>query len=525
MVKTKPTEGNSSDLESHKKRKWGLESPMNASFGDTLQTTQWAADRLPEFLYWDALVQEHGDAAFEIGGEVIDILETVIAKGPQPPLALCTDFSRVPQGERDQVRGRIRGIRGSLPPRFADSVKAIENHPMRWLVEGEPSEQNTDPEEFLDGQVIRLWNRRDGPAVTVQQYVLVQAAKRGHIRFQAGQGVLVDALIGYPRVKDAGLAAAAINSLGLAFWNLRMKESSWPPTFWTTNRKRTMCTVSLPEVDSFVRSAASEASASESREMQIPVLRSNLVKLTRLAAFHGEEPDVSEAVLGLAGRMVRIVEDVAAHAILRASPWGHVFVRLAFEHLVDAVYILRGGSEVAQRYKEYGRGQLKLAYKKMEDFAQNIPESDKERYLRSVEGLKNEANAESNEEFTDIRWDDWTGANLRKRAEEVGLAEQYRILYGQMSQDVHCTWGSARRLELTTCMVPSHGGHLVPWRGFVEVSTGTLALLVDMNKQLQGEINARWSPRPSTSAEGPSDPESPVGRGAGGQRATNNEDE
>lgn len=481
-----------SDLDDHVRVKGGLRSPLNAALGDALDISQWVTERLPEYLWWDALHELEGFKGIQRGRDVVDLIKAKVGDD-KPFLGYCSEFSEVRDDLREELAPKIQEILGDTTEVLAGVVGLYEDHPMGWIFDGVDGCSAEEAEAFLDEQVSRLWHRRSPGAVNAQHIVIAELARSGKLVLPYGEmgEEIADLLVKYPDVEDHDKAAATICSMTMTIHMTQELDLSWPAIFWYSNRARSPCHIPIIRYGDYFL-PQSEAGARDERAVQmVPLLRGRISSLMG-AALEGEiDKDVAESVLAVASRCVRIAEDIAASPTLRSPPWLHAGLRMLADHVITARFIAQEGPEIARKYKEYGRGREKLSYKHLQDVIARAPVEAREELERRIEKLREEANLEMSEMFVDIRWDDWSGKNARERADEVGKMDLYRLIFSPMSDIVHCTWDSAKRYDLSMCFNPTHGGHFIPVRK-PATSEAPVSFAVGLVDELITHLESEW---------------------------------
>ncbi len=98
---------------------------------------------------------------------------------------------------------------------------------------------------------------------------------------------------------------------------------------------------------------------------------------------------------------------------------------------------------------------MKLSYLKARD-AKEKPAFIDEEFLKQI------ANEDRWEEFSDIELKHWAGSELRSMSEDAGCKDIYDAYYAWTSTFAHGAWGAIRESVFAMCANPLHRLHLIP---------------------------------------------------------------
>lgn len=175
------------------------------------------------------------------------------------------------------------------------------------------------------------------------------------------------------------------------------------------------------------------------------------------------DPDRYEVLTGLTARSLRIV----SAAIQSPAQWTHehsaASIRALVETLINITWLTaREESALYERFKEFGRGRLKLLKLHWEEYADSLDEVPAT-VQSHIEDLDRLVNQDVDEEFQNIDLGGtFAGIDARKMAHEVGLEREYRLGFAPSSSDAHGEWSHLERYALVRCLNPSHRWHRVP---------------------------------------------------------------
>jgi hypothetical protein len=146
---------------------------------------------------------------------------------------------------------------------------------------------------------------------------------------------------------------------------------------------------------------------------------------------------------------------------------------------------MRDEPTLYSRFKEYGRGRLKLLKLHLEEYVDSLDEPPEE-LLRYLEYLDAEVNSETLEEFQDISVEaTFSGVSARDMAKEVGMDREYRLQFAPASSATHGEWSTLDRYVLERCQNPLHGGHRMPRQSLLTpVGSQLMDTIVDVATDL-----------------------------------------
>ena len=133
---------------------------------------------------------------------------------------------------------------------------------------------------------------------------------------------------------------------------------------------------------------------------------------------------------------------------------GRIGLRTLFESYVTLLHLKkRDDPALWITYRQYGSGQAKLAFLKLDNGGSTIPISVNLDVLRQL------ANEDKWLEFVSIDLGHWAATDLRKLSEECGLKADYDRLYPWTSAFTHGSWVALRTSCFDLCINPVHRLH------------------------------------------------------------------
>lgn len=172
------------------------------------------------------------------------------------------------------------------------------------------------------------------------------------------------------------------------------------------------------------------------------------------------EPGVEEVLTGLLARQVRFFAVMADDPHFWQPDFAGIGLRAMTEDLINLRYIAAGGDELAQKFREYAIGHVKLQKLHIEKLIDSgaLPVDWENR----IDALQLQIDLERWEETIEIDLGRWTDADIREIATSVGLKAEYDLFYAPGSAHMHGEWSSLSETVLTPCREPLHRFHRVP---------------------------------------------------------------
>ena len=174
------------------------------------------------------------------------------------------------------------------------------------------------------------------------------------------------------------------------------------------------------------------------------------------------DPDRHEVLSGIVARSLRVLSSAVQTPPAWTAEHSPPLMRAMVEGLIVLSWLLRRNDRTMfTRFKDYGRGHLKLVKLHWEEFADSL-EVVPEEVQAMIDELDTLVNQDVWEEFQNI---DLSGSfakiDTRKMAEESGLLREYRLIFAPSSSDAHGEWGHLDRYALTRCMTVPHRFHRI----------------------------------------------------------------
>jgi hypothetical protein len=230
----------------------------------------------------------------------------------------------------------------------------------------------------------------------------------------------------------------------------RDPPSTWVTQYWTLLMTKTQCIDSSGESDYF--------------KVAVPTLTREAILSARhelTQRFKGSTQSTRtdprlDATFGFAFYALSLLEEVAAPPMSQMI-LGRVGLRALAEVAITFTYLLKKDNATEWlAYRNFGTGQAKLAFLKLEQTTGELPSFVEQETLFAI------ANEDAWQEFVNVNIGHWATKNLRELAIEGGAKDLYDRYYDWTSSYAHAHWGSVRDSNFMTCHNPLHRLHRIP---------------------------------------------------------------
>lgn len=448
--KKKPGQGtpsrsgkNRTPISGHKNLGGKLHPPFVTAMGGKMGLCSWMNDRLPEML-WSTLIiaacdRDHALSLFrriinfigkhERREDLFDLTHSGIAK-LEPGL------------RKELIQFIVAPPEASLalaPLRLFGDLPAQED----WnglLPSIEP-----DVELLMVAVGNTLWHQSQ-EATDCRWVRLMGQIAGGRIRFPSDYPL--EELLRYPNEGDQRSVRPSIRSLEMMQNPLDPPDLTWAHAFWKTAWENTPC-LALPDRKSehTVKKATTREAISKVREdLEHHWQQSH--STTAIDPRH-------DGVFGMAFFGLRLLDEMLAIGI-GTGILGRLGLRTLLELRVNMRHLLsKDDPGLWKTWREYGAGQAKLNALKFDDFV-SPPK------FINVDSIEQIAGEDVWEEFLSVNLAGWSGIDLRKMSESVGLKPLYDSHYSWTSGYSHGMWGPVREACFRTCGNPLHRLHRFP---------------------------------------------------------------
>lgn len=413
---------------------------------------------------------------------VLDIADAEVEKLGRPE-GLCltgtlTGFERVPAEYRRPILEafeRNAVYEDAFPEEFAHALGMYPSAPGLWLIGPwltRGLSVNPSVAQALLAPVVAASSHGQADTPTRAKFMFIRAfLKAGRIRVAPGlrafEGfdLYPDKLASEDERKKVEESARA---MFLAFHMDAETESipveclRWSKAFWRSNWQIYSCI--LPE------EPATDGPTEEEVSKAVKALTQDAGELyrtiVRVATTTDPDiycPDRHEVLTGIAARTVRTLCAVTLIPPLWSEDLGAPMLRTTVESLIVLRWLAkRDDPKLYERFKDYGRGRLKLFKLHLEEYIDSLEDE-----ARELEDLLKHLDAVVNQDL----WEEWQeidlgatfpGMDTRKMAAEVDLEQEYKLVFAPMSSASHGEWTTLDRFVLQRCRNPLHKWHRIP---------------------------------------------------------------
>lgn len=465
-----------SRLDQHKRDKTVLTPPLLTL--PQLMLVEWLPTQFPDMLWACLHTTANGREGLHLATRAIERMQEAASHGETRPVidGRLTGFENLGADERELVlRDLLDGetYEDVFPEPFAHLLGMYPEAPGSWLIQPWRDRGVTiDPDvaqSVLNDVVVECRTGYTDASTWAKAVVFGGLLSAGKLHFGADVET-VELLPRYPMLSDDDNARVesfirasfgVIANMG-AEDNGEPVHQAWARRFWNANWRIYPCRFAELERgageddDAAIRDAADEFAQS------VEATYGRVVETARTTDPGLYSPDRHEVLSGLAARACRIASAVAGSPVMwsgeqiaapaRTLLESHITMKWLVQHSDPAIFV---------KFKEYGRGKLKLTklhYQEHLDSMDDPPEG----LAEFVEALEQRVNEDVGEEFQTINVGKAFGKDLRRMAQEVGMEQQYRLLYQPHSDISHGVWTSLDAYSLTRCANPAHRWHRLP---------------------------------------------------------------
>lgn len=474
-----------SKLSAHKQQGKRLTAPINAIAPATL--VPWLRDVFPSLIWPSAILHTHGlDNGMIVAARVMDILAKYVPDSVVLDGSLQA-FEAVPTEKRAEALQALRRA-GSLyeeafPWLLVRALDRYDGLPGAWLFDGwagaRPVVADDAPGEFLADVVRAAWHGRSDVATRAKVLAMRGEMYSGKMHFAPGVGFL-ELLPRYPNGLDDDERARVESSVRAMFngvWGMQQspeadRRKAWAAAFWRQNWSLYTCMAVVPPIDDIdgpeetgeTGDGVPPWNAVRVNALgQVEALKERFLESVFAADPDLYTPDRHEVLSGLVNRQVRAVEAMASMPLFWSVEHGAPLIRGLVEARIVAKWLMhKNDGALYERFKDYGRGHLKLHVLHLREYA-DTETGDTSDLDAEIAELEEVLERDMMEEFQDIDVNArFTKEDTRTMAYAVGLAREYRTLFAPMSANVHGEWIPLDQYALDVCRNPLHRAHRLP---------------------------------------------------------------
>lgn len=266
----------------------------------------------------------------------------------------------------------------------------------------------------------------------------------------------------------------------------------WAMSFWRQNWRLYRC--EAPAASQPMSGAEGDAPpwAAQQREWLTAIgdIEASFISSYRAADPDLYAPDRHEVLTGITYRHLRAVEAMIRYPGFWTAEHGSPLLRSLVEaRIVQKWLIQQSDPTLYTRFKDYGRGHLKLQLLHLREYRDTLDEDQARALDEVINSLDALVNRDRWEEFQNISIEgNFAGVDVRRMAEATGLRNEYRLLFAPTSATVHGEWGALDQHVLAPCLNPLHRGHRIPnTERIMELGPELVVMALDLLDQLVSE--------------------------------------
>ncbi|MEW6477168.1 MAG: DUF5677 domain-containing protein [Actinomycetota bacterium] len=473
-----------------------------------LSLSSWLKDALPDFLWLCAHIADHPLRGMYLVTRALDVVDDVLKEHGTETSSWgrLTQFEGFPVEVRSPVLDALEGegiYEQAFPEEFAHALGMYPDAPGRWLLDTwRRRGLSVDPEvaqRYLAPIIAESFHGQHLVPTRAKFVYIRGVVKAGRLHVPA-ESDMPELLSRYPErltEQERSKTEPAIRATFGAMLDLdgdAEVRREWCQRFWRSNWSLYSCIspespyLGGGEPQDRADVAAVLAHFRDASEQ----LRRRLEEVALRIDPDLYTPDRYEVLTGIATRVIRLVEGAAGAPLLWTDEYGAMLMR----SVVEAKILIRWLDHKADprlytRFKDYGRGRLKLLKLHAEEYADSL-EDVPDHLARYLEHLDAEVNADVWEEFQEISIDKtFSGVTARQMAIDVGLKSDYDFVFAPASGTTHGDWTALDRYALVRCRNPLHMWHRIPnFDVAVLVDPSVMQTVVAMADDVIDEYNA-----------------------------------
>ena len=442
--KKHPTGESHTKLSGHHRQGKSLVPPMkripNWSF------SSWIDDRLPEML-WAVLIisQFEREAALALFRRVVEVLEGPHEKDQHIDLTLSS-LPRLPESSFAKIRNLLctyDDVRRALRPMLL--FPTLPAH-KEWAQDIADTPVPDDWETLMEA-VATVFDHQSQEATDIRWIRVVVQMIAGRMFFAPQMEETAKGILYYPNYGDQRRVRPSIRASEIAE-KPGSVPTEWPQQFWLQCWRDTRC--QPKHFDVAQGEPIVGTSMSRIREVRVQLVE-HFAATTLTTAVDARH----DATFGVANYALAVMDE-----LLRVNNSSTILGRMGLRSLLEALITLSYLSQADRpelwlAYREYGAGQAKLSFLKLDE------QPELEGSFVSIDTLKSLANEDRWQEFQDIALGHWDASNLRQMSEKTGTKDAYDRYYPWASAFVHANWAAVRNGGFRLCINPLHRLHRI----------------------------------------------------------------
>lgn len=329
------------------------------------------------------------------------------------------------------------------PLLLLDSLPGV--HRWRTVLGVDPTEHDW---QTLTAGVIATLDHQSEISTDVRWLKYILKIVLGKVHFSTEMRETVEEIFAFPNSGDMRKVRPSIRAAEMIL--RRNPPSAWIEKYWTELLTKTHCIDGTSEDDYFkIVEPSLTRDAILSARQQLVQRFHTVTTTTRTDAK-------LDAAFGFPLYALSILEEIAAPPISQLL-LGRIGLRSIVEVVITFSYLMRKNSTALwTAYRNFGSGQAKLAFLKIEQATGDIPPFIDQETLFQI------ANEDVWQEFVNIDFGHWANKNLRDLAIEGDTKDIYDRYYEWTSTFAHGHWCSVRDSNFVTCHNALHRLHRIP---------------------------------------------------------------
>jgi hypothetical protein len=295
--------------------------------------------------------------------------------------------------------------------------------------------------------VATVFDHQSQEATDVRWIRVVVQMMAGRMFFAPQMEETAKGIFFYPKYGDQRRVRPSIRALEITE-RPESVRTEWPQQFWQQCWRDTPCRAKhFDVVDEEPIVGTGISQVREVRKQLVEHFEAT-ISTTAADARHDSTFGIASYALAIMDELLRVNNS--------STLLGRMGLRSLLEALITLTYLAQSDRpELWLAYREYGAGQAKLSFLKLEE----QPELDGS--FVSLDTLKLLANEDRWQEFQDIALGHWNVSNLRQMSEKTGTKDVYDRYYPWTSAFVHANWAAVRNGGFRLCLNPLHRLHRV----------------------------------------------------------------
>ncbi|VXC35201.1 conserved hypothetical protein [Arthrobacter sp. 8AJ] len=481
------TQSGNSRISDHKQKGKVLVPPILAR-GDITQLP-WLRDTFPDMIWICALISSLGaKRGMQLVANVVDPLhdvtetESLEGEGASPSpvfTGTLTSFDRLSPKFRPsflEELDRAGLYERAFPTELRKALLSYEDLPARWLFEHpaypiDPTEEDTCENTLRPVVFDSIHGQSD---VTTKAKTMIVRAYLYAGKLQLTPSIAQDwfpILERYPdgvTEEERSRIEPSMRSTFLTLSQMGNEENErsidWARSFWRQNWCKFDC-VREETTKRLQQGGEGEGvvlAAHKHWVDQLNELYADAISISQDADPDLYDPDKHEVLTGLVFRQIEFVRAMIDSPALWHIDSAAGTTRGLIETRIVFKWMIRQDRDIFSRFKDYGRGKLKLYKLHAEELRDSLDEPS-EALNAQIDRLQELVNGDVWEEFQHISIaGNFASVDTRRMADQVGLLEDYRLIFSPASAAVHGEWGPISQHTLTRCLNPLHRGHRIP---------------------------------------------------------------